>query len=67
MSKTKYLCGEEFTTTGWYGYAGHTGEKTACFIPPQSNRMLFKKGEKAPMLGSCGHEISWEFISEFSD
>ena len=64
--KKHYTNGEEFLVTGWYKYKGHVEENNIeCFVPTQSGRMLFKKGEVAPMLGSCAHAIRWEFISKY--
>ena len=61
-----YKNGKKFLVTGWYKYDGHVDENnTECFVPKQSSRMLFKKGEIAPLLGSCSHTIKWEFISKY--
>ena len=66
VTKTQFTSGEKFIVTGWYKYTDHVEKNTTkCFVPMQSNRMLFKKGETAPMLGSCEHAIKWEFISAY--
>ena len=55
--------GEKFKETGCYSYAGHVrDDETRCFIPEQVHRMLFKRGEVAPPLISCYHDINWKLI-----
>ena len=59
--------GEIITVTGWYKYDGHIDSGVFdCFIPMQSSRMLFKKGESCMSLGSCSHKIRWKFIEAYS-
>lgn len=58
--------GDEIPITGYYSYLCHVDERhPECFVPMQSNRMLFKKGETAPKLGSCEHRIAWEFEEKY--
>lgn len=66
-SETKHIrSGEEFPVTGYYKYVGHVDNGTSdCFIPKQSNRLLFKANETAPMLGSCPHSIEWKLIKTY--
>lgn len=60
------ISGETFIQTGYYKYNGHADYKQHdCFVPNQSNNMLFQKGEKVPKLGSCDHDIEWLFSKEY--
>lgn len=64
--KKDYISGEKILVTGWYKFAGHVEKNNQeCFVPPQSNRMFFKKDKTAPLLGSCEHIIKWELISAY--
>lgn len=66
MTETIYT-GATFQNTGYYKYSRHDLNGVfECFIPIQANRMFFKKGEKAPILGSCEHVVGWEFIKNDS-
>lgn len=58
---------EEVDVTGYYTYVKHVEEnKEECFIPPQTkSKLLFKKGEKAPMLGSCPHIVVWKLLRPY--
>ena len=51
--------------TGYYSYQCHEDSEENCgaFIP--SSRLLFKKGELTPKLGSCPHTVVWKLISEY--
>ncbi|MDA7991366.1 MAG: hypothetical protein MPK30_09765 [Gammaproteobacteria bacterium] len=53
--------GQVFPETGYYSYVGHRdGGGEACFVSKYAKwGMLFKKGMKAPNLGSCSHTVSW--------
>ena len=51
--------GERVTVAGFYKLVNHDQK---CFITTMSSRMFFKKGEEAPMTGSCDHVADWEFI-----
>ena len=55
--------GDVFKETGCYSYVSHVEDhKEHCFNPPQTNRMFFKRGETAPKLISCQHDIFWKLI-----
>jgi len=55
--------GKQVRITGYYKYLKHLQEnRDDCFIPEQAEKMLFKEGTKAPMLGSCPHDVVWELI-----
>ena len=62
--KNKIKTGEETEASGYYKYLEHVTEANNedCFIPPQTKMMLFKKGEKAPTLGSCPHDVVWKLL-----
>ena len=55
---------KKFSKTGIYTYVGHVDQEEyrGCFIPDQTNRMIFKKGELAPKLISCQHNVFWQFV-----
>lgn len=66
LDSTVVSSGDTFPRTGYYGYAGHAqGSDADCFVPPQAKRMIFDKGEKAPLLGGCPHAIKWKFIARY--
>ena len=56
-----------FPITGYYSYHMHEDSMENCgsFVPQQANRLLFKKGEIAPKLGSCDHIVVWKLIKEY--
>lgn len=56
-----------FPITGYYSYHRHEDgeEHEECFVPKQANRLLFKKGEIAPKLGSCDHVVVWKLIKKY--
>jgi hypothetical protein len=54
--------GQKFEVTGWYRLIHHG---VGCFIPDMTTRMFFKKGETAPLTGSCNHEARWELIEVY--
>lgn len=58
--------GERFPVNGYYSYDGHidNGSKN-CYFSPQETNMRYKKGELAPRLGSCPHEIKWVLIKTY--
>jgi len=57
--------GQIIEETGYYSYRSHLhGWHPECFVAPQTKIMLFKKGEKAPKLGSCNHVIEWMFVAK---
>ena len=60
----KIQSGNFFKISGCYQYLAHveSGHDDGCIVPDQSHRMLFSKGEKAPLLGSCEHPIYWKLI-----
>lgn len=68
-NRTIIETGQQFLITGYYSYYQHLDGKphSECFVPEQSSKMLFKKGEKAPTLGSCSHIILWILFKEIVD
>ena len=63
-NQTKELIksGDIFEKTGCYSYLSHVDKSEECLIPAQTGRMLFKRGEVAPNLISCRHDIYWKLV-----
>lgn len=60
------ISGDKFIVTGYYRYRGHpNNDEDNCFVTTQAHRLLFKKGETAPKLGSCDHIVEWILIKEY--
>lgn len=53
--------GERFEKTGYYALV-HEDREATCFIPPQTYQMPFKRGDVAPRLISCNHEVRWRLL-----
>jgi len=67
VRETEIRSGQDVVVTGYYRYVRHIHENAEeCFIPPLTkSKLLFKDGEKAPMLGSCPHVVVWKLLSAY--
>lgn len=63
-TKDRYVVssGDVFEKTGYYTLIHREHDGQEGFIPHQTYRMPFKRGDRAPKLISCQQDVEWELV-----